>query len=58
MKNNAFLLILDEVEWFSLENGHQMRYTDSVKQFWRVREQLFKGKFLPFMGIYLFEINS
>lgn len=35
-----------------------MRYTDSVKQFWKVGEQLFKVKCLPFMGIYLFEMNS
>lgn len=35
-----------------------MRNTDSVKQSWKIGEQLFKGKFLPFMGIYLFEMNS
>lgn len=35
-----------------------MRYTDSVKQFWKVGEQFFKGKFLPFVDIYLFEMNS
>lgn len=50
MKNIVYLLFLDLVEWFSLENGHQMRYTQEVKQFWKVGGKLFKGNFLRFMG--------
>lgn len=50
MTNIAYLLFIDVVEWFSNENTHQMRYSDEVKQFWRIGLKLFKGKFLRFMG--------
>lgn len=50
MKNIAYILFLDLVAWFSLENGHQMRYTEEVKQFWKVGGKLFKRKFRRFMG--------
>ncbi|CAG2244993.1 unnamed protein product [Mytilus edulis] len=50
MNNIAFLLFSDVVEWFSKSNTHAMRYSQDVKQFWKVGHELFKGKFLRFMA--------
>ena len=36
MQNIAYLLFMDLVEWHSLDNSYQMRYSEDVKQFWRV----------------------
>ena len=50
LTNIAFLLLLDVVEWYSVENTHCMRYTDEVKRFWNIGLKLFKGKFLRYMS--------
>ncbi|VDI80060.1 Hypothetical predicted protein [Mytilus galloprovincialis] len=50
MNNIAFLLFSDVVEWYSKSNTHAMRYSQDVKQFWKVGHELFKGKFLRFMA--------
>ena len=50
LTNIAFLLFLDVVEWYSVENTHCMRYTDEVKRFWNIGLKLFKGKFLRYMS--------
>ena len=46
--NIAYLLLLDIVNWFSVDTTTQMRYSDDVKRFWRVGMKLFKGKFLRY----------
>jgi hypothetical protein len=51
MDNIAFLLFLDVVRWFSLDNYTSfMRYNDEIKLFWRTGLRLFGGRFLRFMG--------
>ena len=47
--NISFLLFLDVVKWFSVENTCQMRYTTITRNFWQVGFRLFHGKFLNFM---------
>jgi hypothetical protein len=43
LDNIAFLLFNDVVQWFTLNNSSQMRYSDVVKKFWRMGNKLFKG---------------
>jgi hypothetical protein len=46
----AFLLFMDVCKCLSKENSSAMRYSDKVKQFWRIGYKLFNGKWLRFMG--------
>ena len=48
--NIAFLLFMDVCKFLSLENTSSMRYSDKVKEFWRIGFKLFHGKWLRFMG--------
>lgn len=50
LSNVAFLLFKDVVEWYSIDDTRQMRYSAEVRQFWRIGLKLFKGKFLRFMS--------
>jgi hypothetical protein len=51
LDNIAYLLFMDVVRWFSLDNvTSTMRYTDNVKLFWETGLRLFHGRFLRFMG--------
>ncbi|KAK7507914.1 hypothetical protein BaRGS_00000879 [Batillaria attramentaria] len=50
LSNIAFLLFCDIVEWYSLTDTHEMRYSTEIKQFWRTGFRLFKGRFLRFMS--------
>ena len=51
MTNIAFLLFLDIVRWYSLDDSTTtMRYCEEVKEFWRTGLRLFHGRFLRFMG--------
>ena len=50
LNNIAFLLFMDVCKFMSLENSCSMRYSDKVKQFWRIGFKLFHGKWLRFMG--------
>ena len=51
LDNIAFLLFIDVVRWFSLDDSATcMRYSDEVKTFWRTGLRLFHGRFLRFMG--------
>jgi hypothetical protein len=50
MRNTAFFLFTDGMEWFSTENTHQIRYSDNIKQFWHVGQNFVKGKFLRIMS--------
>jgi hypothetical protein len=49
-ENIAFLLFLDVIKWHNNENIQQMRYSDTVKSFWKLGYRLFHGRFLRFMG--------
>ena len=50
LTNIAYLLFLDVVDWYSLEDTRTMRYSDNIKWFWKIGMKLFKGKFLRFMS--------
>ena len=50
LDNIAFLLFLDVVQWFSLDNTSQMRYSDSVKSFFRIAGVIFGQKLLRFLS--------
>ena len=50
LNNIAFLLFLDVVRWYSLENTVNMEYSEEAIKFWRVMYRLFHGKALRFMG--------
>lgn len=50
MNNIAFLLLLDVVRFYKLENTTHMRYRDETRLFWRTGFQMFHGRFLRFMG--------
>lgn len=50
LTNIAFLLFLDVVRWYSLDNTVNMTYSDQAIKFWRVMYRLFHGKALRFMG--------
>jgi hypothetical protein len=50
LNNIAFLLFMDVCTFLSKENSSAMRYSDKVKQFWRIGYKLFHGKWLGFMG--------
>ena len=50
LDNIAFILFLDVVRWFTLDESTQMRYSDPVKLFWLTGLRLFHGRFLRFMG--------
>ena len=51
MTNIAFLLFLDIVRWYSLDDATtSMRYMEEVKEFWRTGLRLFHGRLLRFMG--------
>ena len=43
---------MDVVKFLSTTNTVNMRYTKSVKQFWRLGYKIFKMKFVSFMGGY------
>jgi hypothetical protein len=45
----AFLLFI-VCKFLSKENSSAMRYSNKVKQFWRIGYKLFHGKWLRFMG--------
>ncbi|CAH1782775.1 unnamed protein product [Owenia fusiformis] len=47
--NIAYKLFLDVVEWHSLQNTTQMRYSEDIMRFWFTAKRLFHGKFLAFM---------
>lgn len=50
MNDIAFQLFLGVVDWYSKEKTSSMRYTSTVKLFWRTGYRLFKNKFLHFMS--------
>jgi hypothetical protein len=50
LDNIAVLLFNDVVQWFTLDNSSQMRYSDVVKKLWRLGNKFLKGKFLRFMS--------
>lgn len=50
LDNIAFLLFMDVCMFLSMENSSSMRYSNKVKQFWRIGFKLFHGKWLRFMG--------
>ena len=41
---------MDVCKFLTLENTSQMRYSERVKQFWRIGFKIFHGKWLRFMG--------
>jgi hypothetical protein len=41
---------MDVCMFLSLENTSSMRYSDKVKEFWKIEFKLFHGKWLRFMG--------
>ena len=51
MTNITFLLFLDIVRWYSLDDvTTTMRFSEGVKEFWCTGLRLFHGRFLRFMG--------
>ena len=50
LNNIAFLLFMDVCKFLSNENSSAMRYSDKVKQFWKIGHKLFHGKWLRVMG--------
>ena len=50
LENIAFLLFVDIIRFYSLENASQMRYNKDTYLFWIYGYLLLKGRFLRFMG--------
>ncbi|CAH1779698.1 unnamed protein product [Owenia fusiformis] len=50
MDNICWLLFLDVVRWFSLENTSRMTYSIKTLTFWKIGYRLFHGKFIRFMS--------
>lgn len=50
LTNIAFLLFLDVVRWYSLDNTSNMEYSEDCLKFWKVMYRLFHGQSLRFMA--------
>ena len=50
LRNIAYILFLDVVNWYSLDTTTHMRYQPTSMNFWKVGYRLFHGKFLRFMS--------
>ena len=48
--NIAFLLFMDVCKFWDNANSSSMRYSETVKKFWRIGYRIFHGKWLRFMG--------
>jgi hypothetical protein len=50
LRNIAFLLWIEVVNWYMLDITSGMRYMDETKKFWKLGWRHFGGKFVHFMS--------
>ena len=50
LDNIAFLLWIEVLRWFNLDNTTAMRYSEDTKKFWKLGYRLFGGKFVRYMS--------
>ena len=49
-ENIAFQLFMDVCRFLTCENTSSLRYSETIKHFWRIGYRLFHGKWLIFMS--------
>ena len=52
LDNIAYLLWVEVLKWYTMENTSSMRYSDQTKKFWKLGWRVFGGKFINFMSGY------
>jgi hypothetical protein len=48
--NISLRLFMETVQWYTLENASQMRYSNETLKFWKMGYRLLQEKFILFMG--------